>query len=760
MLSPGNKTSAPFAWDDSGPVTTSIDLERIVAVARRQWRLVATMAIIGVFLGAAYVVTAVPQYTATARVLIGGNQDGLVNKLSMDQVSAVDDASILSQVEVLKSDTIGLSVVEKLNLTQNEVFLASDTSALENIKILVNTVLNLSSVFVSSKLDLTDAEKDQRRALAILQRNMAISRVGRTFVLEVSFTSPSREIAASIANAIADIYINDKLEAKYEATRRASDWLLARIDELKQKSLESDLAVQKYRANNGLLATNGNLIADQQLATLNASLIAAQAETAKSRAKYEHIEQIIASGQSDAIVPEVLASSVSNELRQRYLAASKLEADISGRLGPDHIRAVRLREEMAEYRRLMFGELNRIKESYKNELDVAQSRESSLQLNVDQAKVDSASAGENSVQLRELERSSEAYKNLYQTFLQRYQEAVQQQSFPVSEARIITRPKKPQDPSYPRKLLILVLFGFLGAVTGSFVGAIRELRDRYFRTADQVRDVLDVEYLGSLPLASEAQGPQKRETNPSPRHLWKLDALSSFVIDHPLSPFAETLRSAKIGIDMRRTGLKGRVVGIASTLPGEGKTTVAINFAELVSLQGAKAILIDCDFRNPGVTRSVASHAERGLLEVVLGTAKAEDVLLSNDKTGLTFIPAVARQRIPHSAELLSSAAMRDLLDAARAKFDYVILDLPPLAPVVDARGIEPFVDDFIFVVEWGKTSRKLVKTTLGRDADFNAKCVGVVLNKVDTKKMMLYEGHGSEAFYLSRYSSYYTDGH
>ena len=758
MLSPGNKSLAPFAWDDNGPLTTSIDLERAFAIARRQWRLVAMTAVIAMVIGVAYILTAVPRYTATASVLIAGSTDGLVNRLSMEQASADDDATILSQVEILKSDTIGLAVVNRLNLAQNPQFLASNSSAIDSIKSLLNAILNLPSLFVSSKLEQDEQDRVERRALSIVQRNMSITRVGRSYVLNVGFTSPSRELAASVANAIADIYINDKLEAKYDATRRASDWLQVRIDELKQKSLDSDLAVQKYRAENGLLSANGSLIADQQLVELNTALIAAQAETAKNRAKYEHIQDIIASGQSDAIVPEVLDSSVSNQLRQKYLAASKLEADIANRLGPDHIRAVRLREEMQEYSRLMFEELNRIKESYKNELDVAQSREASLQSNVDKAKEQSASAGESSVQLRELERSSEAYRTLYQTFLQRYQEAIQQQSFPITEARIITRPVKPESPSYPRKLMVIALFGAFGAVVGSGIGAVREIRDRYFRTGEQIRDELGLEYLGSLPFSAEAALTANASAPPVARRLSKTTLLSNFVVDHPLSAFTETLRSAKIGVDMRKSGSKGRVVGIASTLPGEGKSTVAINFGELVASQGAKAILIDCDFRNPGTTRAVAGHAEQGLLEMVLGGAKLPDVLMVSEQTGLVVVPAVIRHRVPHSSELLSSAAMRDFLEFARDKFDYVILDLPPLAPVVDARGIEPLVDDFLFVIEWGQTSRKIVQATLERDMDIKAKCVGVVLNKVDRKKMMLYETHGSEAFYLSRYSSYYSD--
>jgi len=756
VLSPNNKPGSNFVWEDNGPIVSAIDLDRIVAIVRRQWRVVAAVTFISIILGCGYIVTAVPRYTATASILIGGSTDGLVNRLSMDQVAADDDATILSQIEILKSDTIGLAVVDKLTLWRNNEFMASSGGPLATIRGAFNILLNIPSMFVSKQLEVNDDDQARRDALLVLQNSMTITRVGKSYVLDVSFTSPSRVMSATVANAISDIYITDKLEAKYEATRTASAWLLERIDELKQKALESDLAVQQYRASNNLLATGNGLISDQQLAQLNSALIVAQAETAKAQAKFDHIQQIIQSGQSDAIVPEVLESSVSNELRQKYLAASKLEADISSRLGPDHVRAVRLREEMAEYRRLMFEELNRISESYKNELDVAQSREKSLRDSVDKAKTESASAGESGVQLRELERGADAYKNLYQTFLQRYQEAIQQQSFPITEARIITRPVKPQKPSYPRKLMVLALFAVFGAAGGSCAAGIRELRDRFFRTGEQIRDEVNLEYLGSLPLLEEKLVDQPELT--SKRKLRKSSALASYATDHPLSVFAETLRSAKMAVDFRKSGGQGRVVGLLSTLPGEGKSTVAINLAELVASQGARVLLVDCDFRNPGATKAIAAHAEIGLLEVMLAGQKLQDAVLLSETTGMAFLPVVVRHRVPHSSDLLSSQVMRGILDEARSRFDYVILDLPPLAPVVDARGMEHLVDDFIFVVEWGKISRRIVSTTLARDEDIRAKCVGAILNKVDTKKMKLYETHGSESYYMSRYISYYSD--
>lgn len=760
MLSPDKIESTRNDWnEDTGPQEI-VDVEKLLAIGRRQWRIVALSIAVAIILGIAYSVTAVPMYTATSSLLIDQGSDGLVNRLSQDDStpSTDDEASILSQVEVLKSDAVGLEVVDQLKLGDDPVFMASSSSLLGTARSAIGGLLNVSKWFVTADVDEDLAEKNRREALMRVQDNMDIARVGHTYVLNISFTSPSAELSARIANAIPDAYITDKLDSKYDSTRRASDWLQARIDELKQKALDTDHAVQKFRADNGLLSTGGTLISDQQLSELNSALLVAQSNTAQAKAKYDRISQIVKNGQSDAIVTDALDSVVSNDLRQKYLAASKLEADISARLGANHIRAVQLRGEMAEYERLMFEELSRYQQSYKSEYDVAQAREKDLTDSVAKARGESVVAGDTGVQLRELERAADSYKNLYQTFLQRYQEAVQQQSFPITEARVITRPVKPDKPKYPRKPLVVALFGVLGAIFGSAVGGFREMRDRFFRTGEQVRDGLHLEFLGLAPLLKIGETTYTDHDEGHARGFRRTNNISNYVVEHPMSAFAETLRSAKIAADLAKKGPGAKVIGVASTLPTEGKSTISMNFAELLAMQGARTLLIDCDLRNPGTTLSLARHADAGLVEVLTENRSLKDLLLISDKTRLAFLPAVVKRRIPHSSQLLSSSAMNDLLDSVRSSFDYIILDLPPLAPVVDARAIAAQVDAFLFVVEWGKTTRRVVRSTLRTNAEIVDKCIGVILNKVDNEKMKLYRAYGSSEYYHSRYTSYYRE--
>lgn len=233
--------------------------------------------------------------------------------------------------------------------------------------------------------------------------------------------------------------------------------------------------------------------------------------------------------------------------------------------------------------------------------------------------------------------------------------------------------------------------------------------------------------------------------------------MSSFALEHPSSAFAETLRSARIAADVH-IDRAHKVIGIVSMLPGEGKSTIAMNFARTLA-GSARALLIDADLRNPGATRTLGPHAQEGLLDVLLEGRAPASAMLTDPDTGLRFLPAVVKRRIPHSSELLASAAMGRLLAQVTGEFDYIVLDLPPLGPVVDARAIAPRVDGFIMVVEWGVTSRKAVKDMLSAEPQVAGRCLGVILNKVDAARMKLYEGYGSSDYYASRYSHYYHDG-
>ncbi len=736
-----------------------IDFDRLLAIARRQWRIVVFAVVGALALGVAYIFSAVPQYTSSIELLIDANNKKIVDQLSLVSGVADDEASILSQVELLKSDRIAQAVVDKLNLADNKTFINGRASGLGLVLGAIRNVVDFRSWFASGH-DADDKTRLTRQAVVKLVDNVEVSRVGRTYVLSISYTSPDPNLAATIARQYGEAYLDDQLNSKYEATRRAGDWLQQRIAELKQKSLDTDLAVQKFKQDKQLISTEGSLLSDQQLSQLNAQLIIAQSNLATADAKYSSIKSIIDSGDINSAVTDSLANQVINSLRGKFVEASKLESDISRRLGPDHIRAQQLRADMKEYQNLIFSELGRIAQSYQVEAQVAQDRVTALNQQVTAATHVSIAANDAQVQLRELERESETYKNLYQNFLQKYQESVQQQSFPVTEARVISPAVVANAPSKPRKQLVLFASAFLGLLLGAGFGAFREYRDRFFRIPEQVREELDLEPLGMVPKVASVAIEAANEADESrhPRAIVKSTSVANYVVANPLSSFAETLRSAKIAIDLQTSGKKTKIIGIVSILPGEGKSTLSVNFAELLASQGSKTLLIDGDLRNPGATKQLGRNATEGILEVVRGGASLPGALLFNRETKLAFLPAVVKHRVPYSSEILGSSGMDDLLRQASDNFDYIIVDLPPLGPVVDAKAISQKVDCFLLVIEWGMTSRKAVRTELSKNGAIAAKCAGALLNKVDSAKSKLYETYGSSEYYSYRYKSYYHE--
>jgi succinoglycan biosynthesis transport protein ExoP len=234
--------------------------------------------------------------------------------------------------------------------------------------------------------------------------------------------------------------------------------------------------------------------------------------------------------------------------------------------------------------------------------------------------------------------------------------------------------------------------------------------------------------------------------------------LLRYVIDSPLSRFSESIRAVKVAADLSGVAKSNKVIGITSSLPNEGKSTIAASLALLSAHSGSRVILVDCDLRKPSLTQALVPNATLGLIEVLTGTDSLENVIWLDPSTQLSFLPAGVKRRLTHTSEILASDAMKRLFTRLRESYDYVIVDLSPLAPVVDVRSTAHLVDSYLFVVEWGKTKIDLVEHVLSATHGVYDNLLGVVLNKADVNRLGLYESHHSNYYnrYYARYG--YTD--
>lgn len=771
----------PLPSSDAVSADDFIDVERLLSMAARQAKVVAACAAIGLFLGVLYLQTTPPTYMATSRVLIDEGLNKVVDEVSAASVSMQTDSAILSQIEILHSARLAAVVVDKQKLDQNDAFLYPPTSAVSKAAGFVRGVIRYfrpsPAVGTTDVTQLDPATRDamiasSRRDYAVLklQNEVQAERIGRSYVISIAYQATDPALATAITKAYADAYLADQLDASFDATERAAVWLQGRLTELRESSQAASLAVEKFRAEHGLAVDDGQLISDKQLSDLNGQLIEAQADTARASARYQQYKSIVESGSDNAfrdaaISADQPSNSIISTLKTRYLTVAKRQQDIEANFGAEHPQAVALAKEKADISAQIFGELKQLTESYRNEYEVALARETALRANVALAAGKSSIDNQSQVKLRELEQKATALSTLYQTFLGRYEEASQQQSFPVGKIRVISDATLPQSAATPRTSIVLGLSLVLGVMMGAGVGGLNEFRERFFRTGEDVRDRVGLKFLGYLPIiGSKVAKDDKRDdgqadikTAQSPSAAERR-ARMRVSIDAPASMFSETLRSAKIAFDVVMEGQGSRVIGVISVLPGEGKSTVAANLAGLLAANGSKTLLVDGDLRKPGLSRSLGMEAEQGLMQAVVSGQTWQSVGKIDRQTKLAIVPAVPRGHFSHTSELLSSAGMRRFIDNAKETFEYIIVDLPPLGPVVDAKAFAPLADGFVLVTEWGRTPRAMVQSILSSEPYIANKIVGVVLNKVDLKKLAKYGSIGGSEKFFDRYSSYYLE--
>lgn len=746
----------PLQDDRSQLPNDTIDLDIILGGIRRQWKVVALATAIGVGLGLGYMMLATPLYKASGEMLLDFNQRQLAQELTGLSDQSRSDEAILSQVELFSSSSVAARAVDELELADNIDFLDNSRPGFGDI---INSLRQMFGLPIPTSAN-ADVGSRRGRAISIVLQNMSVSRMGRTYLLDVSFTNPDPIIAADVSNALAKAYLTDSLNAQYEATRSATEWLEGRIEELRSESLAAELAAQTFRQENGLFAVDGQLVTEQQLAATNSDLVRAQTQTAAKKSALDRIQQVIGSGDPDAVVTAALDDPQIRNLRERYLEASARQTSILQRVGPEHEQARQVNAQIEELQRLMQGELRRIAAGYQSDYEIALANEQALRQNLEVASAASASQNSTQVQLRELESRAASIQALYQSFLQSYQESAQRASFPIASARIITPAGVPGRPSAPNGLIAVILGAFLGGAFGVAVGGAREFRDRFIRTAEHLRADIGIEFLGLAPKLNSRGRPRmpKKEDLVPNRIIPIAGTVFSEALEHPTSQFAETLRTAKVAADLALAGQKSKVIGMVSLLPEEGKSTVSVNLAMHLASLGGRVLLIDGDIRHPMISRSLVPHASVGMTEMLTGSAEVAEAFHFDDKSGLHMLPVGKPGNVANASDLLSSQAFANFLSHAQTQYNYIVIDLPPIAPVVDARAVAPLVDAFIFVVQWGRIPRAFLRNTLRSEPQIADKTLGAVLNKVDMDKLKLYRSADSSEYYASSYAKYFRN--
>ncbi|WEK05812.1 MAG: Wzz/FepE/Etk N-terminal domain-containing protein [Candidatus Devosia phytovorans] len=695
----------------------TIDLDHIFSLLRRQALVVGLCIAVALALAIFYLTLAPRSYMSAGQLLIDKNLEQVAQNGQTQAVSATDlEAQVLNQIEVLRSSRVAKTVAETENLMTDQDFLNPPPSFSQRVKGLVG-------LGGGDAPDQLEASLDE--VVGMLRANVQVERMGRSSIIRVGYEAADPALAQRIASAYAQALVQDQLNAELEATSAAADWLQQRLAEIGESQRQASLAIEQYRQESGLSVGQDQTLTTQRIQTMSTQLAEAQAETARLRALSGQLESVIAAGPESASNYLALLSGSQTDptevatLRNQVATLTSRIGEIETTYGPDHPQLVTLRAEKTALDGRIYALLQNLNQQYQTQLSIAQQQESGMRADIDAEGQSAGAVSQEAVRLNELQQRSDALRALYNSYLTSYEEAVQRQSFPIPSVRIVTDALLPSDPSSPRTVVILAAAIIAGSFLGAVLGMLNELRERGFRTGAQVRQQLGLRFLGYMPrLQIDGRGTlieRQKAIRPLVR-----GALGSRIGRRWGAPFMETLKSTRLVLQPiadRSTA----VVGILSILPDEGKSTYAISLAEMLTAIGSRVLLIDGDVNGgrPGMPQRILPSQQGDWRQAAV----------ADHETGMVTLSAAAPEA---GGGDLSSIAMQRVLAEARGQFDYVIIDLPPLGPDIDALSVLPFTDASVLVTEWGRTPRRLLRSVLEREPELADHITGVVLNKVD----------------------------
>jgi polysaccharide biosynthesis transport protein len=745
-------------------------IETLLHVLRRQFATVAFVTLLAIALGVLYLYVTPLTYKAEATLLIDRGKFLEQPKQQLFVDAPVDAASVESEIEILKSDSIARAVIKKLDLRNDPDFLAP-SGIVGLLSSVISRVVNFLNPSPPSP---SGSEADPvQGAVPRFKARLEAQRVGGSFIIAVTFKSHNAERAAQIANATVDAYINNQLQAKFEATHRANLWLQNRLNDLATQTATADKALADFKAKHNVVSTGtGKSQTELLVSDRNTRLLEAQAQATAAQARLDQIEGILAKNDplddttTFATVAESLTNPIIVHLRTKYVDLVNREVDWSKRYGANHLAVVNLRTQIHELRDSILSELKQIAETYKSDLAIAKGRQEALEKALAEAASQSNEDSQVQSVLADLESTAKSRHALYDDLQQRYMQSLPTESFAVSDARFVTAATVQLEKSTPKPLLILALAAFGGLAFGGGIGLLREMFDRVFRTREQVEHALQTTCIALVPAVETGATSksslleQTSHLGPKgPRDIVRNSNIIWSIGHSPFSRFSEAIRSLKLAVDLNRMDRPHNTVAFTSAIPNEGKTTIAASFALLAAQVGGRAILVDADLRNPVLSRTLAPDASCGILEVISGELSLEKAVWTDPSTKMTFLPAFVPFRLPHSSEILNSDRAARLFEELRQGYDYVIIDLPPLAPIVDVRATKRIADTYLLVAQWGQTKIPVIEHALGEAPGVYENLLGVVLNKVDMDVARRYDGHLKDYYHNKHFSRYgYVD--
>jgi capsular exopolysaccharide synthesis family protein len=702
-----------------------IDLPDLIRTLNRyKWGVLA-IGLLTAVAAALYTFAVSPVYRATLTLLIEARDNRAIQTSSEVYNPGTGTYEYYaSQYEILRARSVAERVVDKLKLMDSPDFESDQKPSRFSPLALLASLLPKGESGTPEQI----ARTRKANAVDALLGRLTIEPVLGTQLVKVNYDSHSADLASSIANEVANQYIESALQARLNITRQAVNWLSEKMGDVRGQMEESEKSLQDFRDNQKLvnvggernllqeqLVDNSKLLRDAQLKVTDLGNAAAKVSAAgDDPTRLEGISTLLL----DPVVQKASAS---------YLDAQESYRQQEQRYGPKHPAMDVARGRLDAAKSSYYQALRMAAQGVKAQYDIAKQNYNALAGQVASNQSQLRSLDDKSYQMNVLERNVDTNRQLFDTFLKQFKEANTGESFSGANARVIDPAVPPLHPFSPRKGKITVLAGLAGLLLGIVLATLRHLLSEEIRSAEDLEALTRIPAFGVLPLIPNLP----RDSSPV-----------RFILEQPRSPYAEGLRSVQTALQVSNWGQHQRLLMVTSSLPDEGKSTLAACLAAGLGATG-KVLLIEADLRKPSLNRYLGiKPGPTGLVQVLNGQAALADCI--QQLPNLPFHALLAGKTVSNPADILSSDAFQDLVEQLKQQYDQIIFDCPPCQVGADALILSRLVDGVLFVVKPDKVNRRTVKHVVKRLQLVQANLVGSIVNQVDLRR----HNHYTEAYY------------
>ncbi|MBL6597458.1 MAG: AAA family ATPase [Alphaproteobacteria bacterium] len=737
-------------------VDRQIDLRWLLGVLRRRKVIVMfCMAVIPVIVTFA-VFNLTPRYQASARILIEGNREQVVDIKSVQKDISFDLSTVETEAEVIRSREVAIKAVERLNLLDTAEFNPTlapkkPPTSIEQARI---KFLDPAIAWVRGKVDLPVLDKlllakpktpDVPKTRAELLEGAVDKFLGGTFVIPaplarvitIQYSSTDPALAARASNMLAEIYIEGQQDQKVAATERASVWLSERVDEMRDLVVESQRKLEEYRNTAGIIEIGDATLLRQQLSQISQTLLRAETERADLRARYERVRDLVDKPGGIDSASNVLDSPLIHNLRLQETQLRNKLTELRARYRDGHPTVAQTISQLGDLRVTIAGEISKILSRLETEARIADAKVAKIKSLVQELEVQFDFEREAEVTIRALATEVNANKQLYEVLLERLKETdVQDGTLQQAEARVISRAITPRIPVFPRKRIMIFASVLVAIVLGVLLGIGLEYLIPGYRTLHELEQDTGLPVLTMVP--------SEREIRNRTRPLFR------FVSERPHARLAESIRKLRTALSIAAGDRPTRHIAVTSSIRGEGKTSMTLGLAAVSIRAGRRVLVMDCDMHLPNVQTQLGVDNLVGMSDLLTGQAMFDDVMEFDMLSGIHYITAGGP--IESAGDLLASDIMAQVIARASRQFDLILFDTPPVLSVPDALVLLPRVDQSVFCVRWEKTPRESVNHAIREIVETGARLPGTALTHVDLNiQRMVY---GQDYTYYYYYSS------